>query len=49
MYDTRTIYEISRLESEVERLREALRKIATCDSHHPDDIVAIARKALNPN
>jgi hypothetical protein len=26
--------------------KEALIKIASCESHHPDDVVAIARKAL---
>lgn len=28
-------------------LREALKKIASCQSHHPDDVVAIARAALS--
>jgi hypothetical protein len=26
--------------------KEALIKIATCESHYPNDVVAIARKAL---
>ena len=33
---------------ETERLREALEKIATCESYHPSDVVAIARAALRP-
>jgi hypothetical protein len=27
-------------------MREALEKIAGCDSHHPNDVVAVAREAL---
>ncbi len=30
----------------VVELEAALRKIASCQSHHPDDVVAIARAAL---
>jgi hypothetical protein len=26
--------------------KEALIKIASCESHHPDDVVALARKTL---
>lgn len=28
------------------RLEGALREIAACDSHHPGDVVSIARQAL---
>ena len=31
---------------EIERFRSVLTAIASCESHHPDDVVAIARKAL---
>jgi hypothetical protein len=29
-----------------DKAEEALRLIASCESHHPDDVVAIARAAL---
>jgi len=32
--------------AEVERLREALQRIASCESRHPGDVVSIARAAL---
>jgi hypothetical protein len=38
--------ELRRLHDEVERLRAALRLIASCQSHHPGDVVDIARNAL---
>jgi hypothetical protein len=38
--------ELRRLQAEVERLRAALRLIASCQSHHPGDVVDIARNAL---
>jgi len=34
------------LRQENEKFREALRLIASCQSYHKDDVVAIARKAL---
>jgi hypothetical protein len=30
----------------IEKLEASLQRIASCESHHPDDVVAIARKAL---
>lgn len=30
----------------IEALEAALRSIASCESHHPGDVVAIARQAL---
>lgn len=33
-------------EAERDAARAALRKIATCTSHHPNDVVAVARAAL---
>lgn len=33
-------------EQSIAPYREALEKIASCESHHPDDIVAIARTTL---
>lgn len=38
--------ELRRLQAEVERLRAALRLIESCQSHHPGDVVDIARNAL---
>lgn len=32
--------------SRIKKLGAALQRIASCESHHPDDVVAIARKAL---
>jgi hypothetical protein len=32
---------------EIVRLRAALTLIASCDSHHAEDVVAIARKVLS--
>ena len=39
---------IDRLASGERRMREALEKIASCESHHPADVVSIARAALAP-
>jgi hypothetical protein len=38
--------EIKALREAFALTKEALVKIASCESHHPDDIVAIARKTL---
>ena len=35
-----------RLQAENARLQEALKKIGSCQSYHPEDVVAIARTAL---
>ncbi len=35
-----------KLQAENARLREALKKIGSCQSYHPEDVVAIARAAL---
>lgn len=33
-------------EVEVGKLKAALERIGSCESHHPDDVVSIARQAL---
>jgi hypothetical protein len=38
--------EIKTLRDAFSITKEALIKIASCESHHPDDVVAIARKTL---
>lgn len=38
--------DLRRAADEIERLRAALESIASCESNHPDDVVAIARRAL---
>jgi hypothetical protein len=35
-----------KLQAENARLREALKKIGSCHSYHPEDVVAVARAAL---
>lgn len=45
---SRKVYDIEQTVDETGRLREALEKIATCESYHPSDVVAIARAALRP-
>ena len=37
---------IDRYVARIEQLEAALHKIASCESHHPDDVVAVARAAL---
>jgi hypothetical protein len=38
--------EIKALREAFEITKEALVKIASCESHHPDNVVALARKTL---
>ncbi len=38
--------ELAALRQRIEELERALERIASCQSHHPDDVVAIARAAL---
>jgi regulator of replication initiation timing len=40
------IAEIEELRAENERLRVALKSIASCESHHKGDVVDLARAAL---
>jgi hypothetical protein len=37
---------LKNLRQENDKFREALQQIASCTSHHKDDVVAIARRAL---
>lgn len=40
------IYHLDNAKERIVKLEEALRKIASCQSYHKDDVVAIAREAL---
>lgn len=45
--DRNSIERADAAEADNARLREALQKIASCTSYHPDDVVAIARAVLS--
>lgn len=40
-------FDVELLEEENRRLKAALGQIASCESHHPDDVVSVARRALS--
>lgn len=45
-YTNAQIAKALRSPEQLGRMREALEKIAACESHHPGDVVAVARAAL---
>ena len=46
---TKNLATIKKQAGAIKKFRTALEKIAACESYHPDDVVAIARRALDDN